>query len=197
VNRRALAALIVAPFAVASAVVAALPADAATAVMEFSKIQYNSPGPDDRSNASLNAEYVRITNNGAVSANLLGWTLRDKSGHVFKFPALLVKPGQRVYVHTNFKPDTQHLYWKSSAYIWNNTGDTATLRSGSGRTYDTCSWGNGSGVTYCGFKARAGLPTKPGLPTVPTHPTQPATTQPAQPTQPTTASATTVPAIVG
>ncbi len=33
-----------------------------------------------------------------------------------------------------------HFYWGSGNYIWNNTGDTATLRSPSGATMDTCTW---------------------------------------------------------
>jgi hypothetical protein len=41
----------------------ALPADAATTpVLQFTYIVYDSPGKDTRTNASLNAEYVRITN---------------------------------------------------------------------------------------------------------------------------------------
>jgi hypothetical protein len=91
-----------------------------------------------------------------------------------------------MYVHTgsgtNFKPNTQHVYWKSGNYIWNNTGDTATLRSSSGRVYDACSWGTGSGVTYCGFKARKGLPANPGLPGVPVETRPPTARPPGHPT---------------
>jgi hypothetical protein len=195
VNRKALAAIIIAPTTSLIAALMALPADAATAVMEFSKIQYNSPGTDNRSNISLNAEYVRITNNGTVNANLQNWTLRDKAGHVFKFPSVTVKPGQRLYVHTgsgtDFKPDSQHLYWKSGNYIWNNTGDTATLRSASGRVYDTCSWRNGHRVTNCGFKAQAGLPANPGRPAVPVQQESPAApSSTPSPSASTSASAT-------
>jgi hypothetical protein len=165
--------------------------------MQFSKVQYNPPGIDSRSNTSLNAEYLRITNNGTVNADLHDWTLRDRAGHVLRFPNVTVKPGQRVYVHTgsgtNFKPDPQHLYWGSGHYIWNNTGDTATLKSTFGRVYDTCSWGNGNGMTNCGFKARAGLPANPGHPTVPVQPTPLAATSiTPTPTPSTSPSATRV-----
>jgi hypothetical protein len=137
----------------------AIPASAATTVIEFSKVQYNSPGTDNRTTTSLNGEYVRIANNGSSVANLDRWTLRDAVGHIFRFPRQLVYPGRSVYVHTgrgtNGRPDSAHLYWGSRNYIWNNDKDTATLRSASGRVYDSCSWSRpGSGVTSCGFRAR-------------------------------------------
>jgi hypothetical protein len=133
-----------------------LPASATTAVMEFSRIQYDSPGKDNRSNVRLNSEYLSITNNGSAVINLNRWTLQDAAGHVFTFPRHLVYPGKSVFVHTgrglNGRPDAAHLYWKSGSYIWDNDGDTATLRSASGRIYDTCTWtGVGAGVTSCGF----------------------------------------------
>ena len=42
-----------------------------------------------------------------------------------------------------------NLYWRSSAYIWNNTGDKAILRNKADNTIDTCTWGDGSGAKYC------------------------------------------------
>lgn len=35
--------------------------------------------------------------------------------------------------------NAKNVYWGSGNYIWNNTGDTATLRNASGKTVDTCS----------------------------------------------------------
>jgi hypothetical protein len=145
--------------AVLGAVALALPADAATAVVQFSKIQYNSPGADTRSNTSLVNEYVRITNKSTQSINLLKWTLKDAAGHTYTFPSHTFGPGKTVYVHTgkgtdgrspSGQVDSAHLYWNSGAYIWNNDKDTATLRSASTRVYDSCSWSrSGTGVTYC------------------------------------------------
>ncbi|MET9020944.1 lamin tail domain-containing protein [Actinopolymorpha sp. NPDC004070] len=103
-------------------------ADAAT-VIRFGKIQYDSPGSDNRSNKSLNAEYVVVRNIGTTSVNLRGWTVRDAQRHVYTFGSFTLKRG---------------------AYIWNNTGDTATLRSGSAATQDTCRWTKaGSGAINC------------------------------------------------
>jgi hypothetical protein len=137
----------------------ALPADAATAVVQFSKIQYDSPGTDNRSNASLVGEYVRITNKSTTTINLEKWTLRDAAWHVYTFPKHTFGPNGTVYVHTgkgtngkqpNGTADSARLYQQRGAYVWNNDGDTATLRSASGRTYDTCKWTmKGSGYTAC------------------------------------------------
>ncbi len=145
--------------AVLGGVALALPADAATAVIQFSRIQYDSPGTDNRTNTSLNNEYIRITNRSSSSVNLLKWTIKDAAGHTFTFPSHTFGPGRTVYVHTgkgtngrnpSGQPDSAHLYWNSGAYIWNNDKDTATLRSASTRIYDTCRWTTrGSGSTSC------------------------------------------------
>ena len=128
----------------------ASPADAAVPQLQFTYVVFDSPGTDNRTNASLNAEYVRITNNGPAN-NLQSWTLKDAAGHTFRFPNLPIAKGGRVWVRTGKGTNTSsQLYWNSGNYIWNNTGDTATLRSASGRVYDTCRWTKvGSGHTSC------------------------------------------------
>ena len=127
----------------------AAPADASSAV-RFAKIQYNSPGTDNRSNSSLNAEWVTITNHASTRRTLTGWTLRDASGHVYRFPTFGLAAGSSVRVHTGTGSNgTYNLYWRASNYIWNNSGDKATLKNSAGTTLDTCSWGSGSGSVYC------------------------------------------------
>jgi hypothetical protein len=185
-NRKIPSTLIIALPAALIAGVIALPASAATAVIEFSKVQYNPPGTDNRTNTSLNGEYVRTTNNGNTVANLDRWTLRDAAGHVFTFPRQSVAPGRSVYVHTgrsaNGTPDSAHRYWGSGNYVWNNDKDTASLRSASGRTYDTCGWTKpGTGATSCGFTARP-VTTQPT--TKPTTVAPRVTTTPPPPPQP-------------
>jgi hypothetical protein len=129
----------------------ALPADAAAVPqIQFTYVVYDSPGTDTRTTASLNGEYVRITNNGAAN-NLKNWTLKDATGHTFIFPDHPIAKGGRVWVHTGKGTNTSsNLYWGSGNYVWNNTGDTATLRSASGRLYDMCKWTKQSpGHTGC------------------------------------------------
>jgi hypothetical protein len=129
----------------------AQPADAAAVPqLQFTYIVYDSPGKDTRTNASLNAEYVRITNNGSAN-NLKNWTLKDTAGHTFTFPNHPIGKGARVWIHTgNGTNSTTQLYSGSGNYVWNNTADTATLRSASGRVYDSCEWTKpGTGHTSC------------------------------------------------
>src|SRR3954447_24960218 len=127
--------------------VAVLPSTAdATSAVRLAKIQYDSPGSDDRSNASLNAEWVTITNHASTKRTLTGWTLRDAQSHVYRFPSFSLAAGASVRVHTGRGSNgASNLYWGSRSYIWNNTGDKATLKNGAGTTLDTCSWGSASG----------------------------------------------------
>jgi Lamin Tail Domain len=141
-------AALTAALAVAAVVIA--PAADASSAVRLGKIQYNSPGSDTGSNASLNAEFVTITNHAAKRRTLTGWTLRDASHHVYRFPTFSLGSGASVRVHTGNGSNGAHdLYWRSSSYIWNNTGDKAILRNGAGTTLDTCSWGSGTGTVSC------------------------------------------------
>ena len=133
---------------VASVLIAA-PAEAASSV-RFSYVQYDSPGKDTGSRASLNAELIRVTNHGDQARDLTGWTIRDTAGHVFRFPQFTLKAGRSVRVHTGPGANTAtDLHWRSRAYVWNNTGDRATLKTKPGRTVDVCRWGDGDGSTTC------------------------------------------------
>ncbi len=111
----------------------ALPATAQAAVppIRITKIYYDSPGSDLGGAKSLNAEYVVIKNTTRTARSLTGWTLRDKTGFVFTFPAFTLKGGATVTVHTGTgKPTATHRYYGYTGrrYVWNNTGDTAYLR---------------------------------------------------------------------
>jgi Lamin Tail Domain len=148
------ASLIIALLAGGSPAGAAGSAAAAAPVVAFTKIQYDSPGADNRSNASLNAEWIRLTNTTTRTINLRNWTVRDAAGKVYRFIGdYRLGAGRNVYLHTgkgtNGRPDTQHRYWQSGNYIWNNTGDTATLRNAANATIDSCSWRRNGGVTSC------------------------------------------------
>jgi hypothetical protein len=120
----------------------------------FSKIVYNPAGVDTRSNTSLNAEYVRLTNRTRKTVNLKGWTIRDVAGNLYTIKTdQKVGAGSTAYVHTgkgtNGRPDGKHRYWGRTNYVWNNSGDTAYLRSPSGKSIDTCKWTSTKGMTYC------------------------------------------------
>lgn len=138
--------------AVCVAVVVAVspaPADAASKV-QIVKAYYNSPGDDTRSNTSLNAEYVVVKNTDTVKRTLTGWTLRDVSGYVYKFPTFALAAGKSVTVHTGKGTNSgSHLYWNRTSYVWNNTGDTATLKNSSAVFADTCKWGSTGSYISC------------------------------------------------
>ncbi|MFI9642911.1 lamin tail domain-containing protein [Micromonospora sp. NPDC051925] len=137
--------------AIGGSLTVAAPAQAAAAAVEITKVYYNSPGTDNRSNTSLNAEYVKLTNRRSSTLNLKSWTLRDKSNHVYKFSGdFRLAKGASVYVHTGKGTNTStHRYWGSGNYIWNNTGDTAYLRNSAGTGIDSCKWGSKGSYTYC------------------------------------------------
>lgn len=138
--------------AIAAAFVATTPAHAATPRVEITTVYYDSPGSDNRSNASLNAEWVRLTSRRTFTVNLRGWSLRDRANHVYTFQSdFRLRPGATVVIHTGRGTNTStHRYWGSGSYIWNNTGDRASLRNSSGTTVDACTWGDGRGYTRCG-----------------------------------------------
>jgi hypothetical protein len=138
--------------AIAASVIMAPPAaHSAAPAIQLTKIYYDSPGRDRGSNASLNDEYVRLTNRGRHTVDLRGWTVRDKAGHTYRFStSYRLAPGEHVYLHTGRAANTsRHRYWGRSWYVWNNTGDTAYLRNSAGTLVDRCSWGRGGSYTTC------------------------------------------------
>lgn len=123
---------------------AAMPAAASNPTLHFSYAEPNSPGSDYGSNTSLNEEWVRL-NNSSYSATytLTGYTIRDKSGHVYTFGTFRLGPRASVTLHTGKGTNSStNRYWGSSGYIWNNSGDAAYLRDSRGYAKDSCGWGS-------------------------------------------------------
>ncbi|MCT9089819.1 lamin tail domain-containing protein [Streptomyces sp. ASQP_92] len=105
-------------------------------------IQYDSPGKDDRSQRSLNAEWVTVTNTGRGAVNLKAWTLTDRSRHTYTFRDLRLAAHQSVRVHTGIGRDSaRDVYQGRRDYVWNNAGDTATLRDNHSHVVAAKSWG--------------------------------------------------------
>lgn len=106
------------------------------------KIYYNSPGPDHGGNASLNAEYVELHNTAGSSINLTGWVVHDGGQkHTYVFPTYTIKAHGYVLIHTGSGGATpSQLYWGQSWYVWNNTGDTATVKDRHNDVIDRCSY---------------------------------------------------------
>ncbi|MDK1473008.1 lamin tail domain-containing protein [Streptomyces sp. 549] len=109
------------------------------------KIYYDSPGADRGGNTSLNAEYVEIRNTTGKAVSLKGWTIKDRTGYTYTFGTYSLGASKTVKVRTGQGSDTAaNRYWNRKWYVWNNTGDTATLRKATGTKVDTCDYGKRS-----------------------------------------------------
>jgi phosphatidylserine/phosphatidylglycerophosphate/cardiolipin synthase-like enzyme len=90
-------------------------------------VVYDPPGDD------LAGEYVLLRNSGRRAEELAGWTLRDEAGATYTFPALTLVPGAELRVWVKAGQDTgSDLFWGRGQPVWNNSGDTATLRDETG-----------------------------------------------------------------
>jgi endonuclease G len=113
---------------------AVAPAPAAVTIAE---IVYNPDGDD------VQGEYVLLRNDGAGPAAMAGWTLRDAATPpiVYTFPAFTLAPGAEVRLWVKAgADDAANLYWGRAQPVWNNTGDTATLRDADGAIIATFSY---------------------------------------------------------
>ncbi|MEU4130067.1 lamin tail domain-containing protein [Streptomyces wuyuanensis] len=107
------------------------------------QVQHQNPRRDFRSNRSLNAEWVEVTNNGRRAVDLDGWTLSDSDGNRYRFDDLRLPARSSVRVHTGRGFDTRHdVYQGRRNYVWDSR-DSATLRDSRGRVVDFDSWGRG------------------------------------------------------
>ena len=119
--------------------------------MKIVQIYFDSPGKDTNSNASRNAEWVKVKNVAGSRRTITGWTIHDASTHQYAFPRTVLGPGATLRVHTG--PGVNNAgnrYWASTDYIWNNTGDTATLRNSNSTVVDRCTYTSAADpVTPC------------------------------------------------
>ena len=110
----------------------------------MSRIVYDPPGSD------LAGEFVEIVNNGADAATLTAWTLRDAAEAVFTFPAFDLPPGAAVKVWVKAGSNgAADLFWGRAVPVWNNDGDVATLRDGSGVQVGQCAYAPDTGEAFC------------------------------------------------
>lgn len=136
-------AMLMATFAVVT------PAQAAGGIVFYSAY-WDSPGSDSGSNTSLNAEYVKLKNTSSTTRYITGWTIRDVQNHVYTFPSTKIAPGRYMTLRTGKGTNTSATrYWGRTWYIWNNSGDTAYLRTKAGTLIDKCAWGTAGSWKYC------------------------------------------------
>ncbi|MER5768126.1 lamin tail domain-containing protein [Streptomyces sp. NPDC001985] len=79
-------------------------------------------------------EYVEILNRSVYQVNLDGWTVdAGDEGQNLALPSAILWPGRRIRIHTNeIHPEWGGFSFHSKRAIWNDKGDTATLRTPSG-----------------------------------------------------------------
>lgn len=133
--------------AVAALVTVGLTAPNATATttsshyFNLTKIYFDSPGSDSGTNASVNHEYFVVKNITKATHALTGWTVSDRQHHRYTYPKVSLGAGASIYVHTGKGSAVAHTrYWGLGYYVWNNTGDAATLRGPAGTVWDVCSY---------------------------------------------------------
>lgn len=130
----------------------------ASAKVEIRKIAFNPTDKDSGTNKHLNKEWVFIRNTGSNTRSLDGWKLHDKGrDHRYVFGEVTLEPGDYLWVHTGTGDDGGgagcpsgeggctnffDLFWDLEHYVWNNTGDVATLRKASGKVVDRCRYGS-------------------------------------------------------
>ncbi len=128
-------------------------------------IAFDPPGEDRKPepNRDLNKEFVVIKNSSSRARSIGGWRVHDRGRRfVFLFSReSRLGPGDRVVLHTGRGKSvvavscngacvaTHHLYLGLAEYVWDNGGDTATLRDHRGRI-----------VEQCRYRARAESPAR-------------------------------------
>jgi hypothetical protein len=103
--------------------------------LKIEEFQYEAG--DDCNN--LNGEYVSFKNACDHPCDITAWTVEDKieARKPYKFPPRTIDADASVTLRTGCGTDTTaNAYWCSSGYpcnaIWNNDGDTLTLRESGG-----------------------------------------------------------------
>lgn len=81
------------------------------------------------------AEYLVFENTGDRPLDLSGWTVENEAGRTYRFPeGFVAEPGDRITLHSGHGEDTEsELHWGSDEAVWEESGDTVTVRTKSGR----------------------------------------------------------------
>ena len=147
--RRLVLMVVIAAFAAVALNAAVPPAGASAAVscVKINKIYYDSPGPDNGSNASLNDEWIRLRSACNTTKDLLNFQVRDAAGNTYTFSSSFMLPVDgRVKIHSGKGTNTAtNRYWGRTTYVWGNTKDTAKLYDANGYIVQSCAY-NSSAV---------------------------------------------------
>jgi micrococcal nuclease len=95
--------------------------------LAIARVQADASGDD---NERPNGEYVVFENRGTGTLDLSGWRVTDEAGHTYVMSdGVALTPGARLTLYSGRGTDWgSELYWGSTGAIWNNGGDTVTVR---------------------------------------------------------------------
>lgn len=99
--------------------------------LSVTRIHADAAGND---NQNLNDEYVVFENTGSETLDLSEWTVKDEAGHTYSFPSgQSLASGETVTLHSGSGSNTaSDVYWDASGAVWNNAGDTVSVRDDGG-----------------------------------------------------------------
>ena len=94
------------------------------------RVVADAPG-DDRENP--NGEYVVLANPSADPLPIGNWTVTDEAGHSYIFPPNATVPANgSVRLYSGSGTDSATEFYRDGTPIWNNDGDTVTVRAENG-----------------------------------------------------------------
>jgi micrococcal nuclease len=99
--------------------------------LELVEIHADAAGND---NENLDDEYLVFENVGPESVDISGWTISDSAGHTYSVPdGVQLAARARIRLVTGSGTNTEStLYWGKDQALWNNGGDTITVRTTDG-----------------------------------------------------------------
>lgn len=93
-------------------------------------IQDNAPGVESD---NLDKEYVAFRNDGNARLDISGWTVSEGDDNQYTFQEITLNPGDTIRLRTGIGSDTESdVYWGLESPVWNNNGDTITVRDATG-----------------------------------------------------------------
>ncbi|MDS0259868.1 lamin tail domain-containing protein [Haloarcula sp. S1CR25-12] len=105
-------------------------ATASPSGLALTAIHEDAAGND---NENLNDEYLVFANRGDDTLVLTGWTVTDAAGRSYTFGSYALAAGDSVTLYSGSGTDTAGArYWGSGRAVWNNDGDTVTVRTDAG-----------------------------------------------------------------
>lgn len=100
------------------------------ALVSIAEVKPRSTGGTE----ALHDEYVVLQNRGSNAVDLTGWSVIDEGNHRYLFPQFMLAPGAKATLRSGVGRNiATDLYWGSRTPIWNNNGDSLTLKNAQGR----------------------------------------------------------------